>query len=432
LLAVTSVAGFVSTPFRLNPSLHRSSDHLRLFSSATDDITGTVKWYNAERGFGFIAVDDGGPDMYVHATGLEFDGPLIDGDRVRFVTEIDKRTKKPKAVGVVRTDERATSAAAEAPTPAEAQPVVKKEASSSKLEGGMSVQVEKNQRALLEAKLKNDQVTMARAAAAAEEARLAKEAEEARIAAEAEQARLAKEVEEKRLAEEAEKARLAKEAEEARIAAEAEQARLAKEAEEKRLAEEAEQARLAKEAEEARIAAEAEQARLAKEAEEKRLAEEAEKARLAKEAEEARIAAEQARLAKEAEEKRLAEEAEKARLAKEAEEARIAAEQARLAKEAEEKRLAEEAEKARLAEEARLAKEKEEADARALGYPNASIMKARTQHLIPSNNEILTAKYGAINDIEEKAFTILADLGMLELSLDPDDASIDDEDEDDV
>jgi len=370
-----------------------------MISSSTLEITSygfprfIVFRYNAQRGFGFIAVDDGGPDMYVHATGLEFDGPLIDGDRVRFVTEIDKRTKKPKAVGVVRADERATSAATEASTPAEAKPVVMKAASSSKLEEGMSVQVEKNQRALLEAKLKYDQVTKARAAAAAEEARLAKEAEEAHIAAE--QARLAKEAEEKRLAEEAEKARLAKEAEEARIAAE--------------------------------------QARLAKEAEEKRLAEEAEKARLAKEAEEARIAAEQARLAKEAEEKRLAEEAEKARLAKEAEEARIAAEaeKARLAKEAEEKRLAEEAEKARLAEEARLAKEKEEADARALGYPNASIMKARTQHLIPSNNEILTAKYGAINDIEEKAFTILADLGMLELSLDPDDASIDD-DEDDV
>eukprot|EP00804_Cyclotella_cryptica_P031296 CCRYP_011107-RC/>CCRYP_011107-RC protein AED:0.18 eAED:0.40 QI:311/0.33/0.25/1/0.33/0.25/4/0/403 len=393
LLAVTSVAGFVPTPFLLNPSLHRSFDLLRRFSAATDDITGTVKWYNAQRGFGFIAVDDGGPDMYVHATGLEFDGPLIDGDRVRFVTEIDRRTKKPKAVGVVRANKEPTSEATEVPTPAEANSVVMEEASSSKEEEKVSGQVEKNQRALLEAKLKNDQ--------------------EARIAAEAEQARIAKEAEEKQ---------------EARIAAEAEQARLAKEAEQKRLAEEAEKALLAKEAEEARIAAE--QARLAKEAEQKRLAEEAEKARLAKEAEDARIAAEQARLAKEAEEKRLAEEAEKARLAKEAEEARIAAEQARLAKEAEEKRLAEEAEKARLEEEARLAKE--EAEARARGYPNASIMKARTQHLIPRNNELLTAKYAAITDIEEKAFTILTDLGMLELSLDPDDASFDDEDDDDV
>ena len=52
--------------------------------------------YNVERGYGFIAVDDGGPDMYVHATGLETDRPLKDGDHVRFVTEIDRRTNKPK------------------------------------------------------------------------------------------------------------------------------------------------------------------------------------------------------------------------------------------------------------------------------------------------------------------------------------------------
>lgn len=52
--------------------------------------------YNIERGYGFIAVDDGGPDMYVHATGLETDRPLKDGDHVRFLTEIDRRTNKPK------------------------------------------------------------------------------------------------------------------------------------------------------------------------------------------------------------------------------------------------------------------------------------------------------------------------------------------------
>ncbi len=72
-----------------------------LFSTASD---GTVKWYNAERGFGFIEVVDGGPDMYVHATGLSCDGPLIEHERVRFATQMDSRTNKPKAINVVRND----------------------------------------------------------------------------------------------------------------------------------------------------------------------------------------------------------------------------------------------------------------------------------------------------------------------------------------
>jgi hypothetical protein len=74
--------------------------------------------------------------------------------------------------------------------------------------------------------------------------------------------------------------------------------------------------------------------------------------------------------------------------------------------------LAEEAEKARIAveeaEKARLAKEEE--DARSLGYTSAAVMKARNAHLIPSENEKLTAKYNAISDMGEKAFAILSDL----------------------
>ncbi len=48
--------------------------------------TGTVKWYNPQKGFGFIAPDDGGKDVFVHATALEVAGirGLDDGQQVSF------------------------------------------------------------------------------------------------------------------------------------------------------------------------------------------------------------------------------------------------------------------------------------------------------------------------------------------------------------
>ncbi|MBI1366808.1 MAG: cold-shock protein [Alphaproteobacteria bacterium] len=52
--------------------------------------TGKVKWYNSQKGYGFIAPDDGGKDVFVHATALEAAGirGLDDGQPVSFdVTE---------------------------------------------------------------------------------------------------------------------------------------------------------------------------------------------------------------------------------------------------------------------------------------------------------------------------------------------------------
>ena len=48
--------------------------------------TGTVKWYNTQKGFGFIAPDAGGKDVFVHATALESSGirGLNDGQQVSF------------------------------------------------------------------------------------------------------------------------------------------------------------------------------------------------------------------------------------------------------------------------------------------------------------------------------------------------------------
>jgi CspA family cold shock protein len=58
--------------------------------------TGTVKFYNDQKGFGFIQPDDGGKDVFVHATALERAGMrgLVEGQKVSFETEPDRRTGK--------------------------------------------------------------------------------------------------------------------------------------------------------------------------------------------------------------------------------------------------------------------------------------------------------------------------------------------------
>jgi len=62
--------------------------------------TGTVKFFNASKGFGFITPDQGGADVFVHVTAVERSGlsGLTDGMRISFETEPDKRGKGPKAV----------------------------------------------------------------------------------------------------------------------------------------------------------------------------------------------------------------------------------------------------------------------------------------------------------------------------------------------
>jgi CspA family cold shock protein len=57
---------------------------------------GTVKWFNAEKGYGFIAVD-GGSDLFVHYTGIDMEGyrSLEDGQRVEF--EVGQGPKGPQA-----------------------------------------------------------------------------------------------------------------------------------------------------------------------------------------------------------------------------------------------------------------------------------------------------------------------------------------------
>ena len=62
-------------------------------------INGTVKFFNAAKGFGFITPETGGQDVFVHATALEFAGisTLAEGAKVSFVLEDDRKGRGKKA-----------------------------------------------------------------------------------------------------------------------------------------------------------------------------------------------------------------------------------------------------------------------------------------------------------------------------------------------
>ncbi len=61
--------------------------------------TGTVKFYNSDRGYGFIQPNDGGKDVFVHATALEAAGMrgLVEGQEVNFEVTTDPRSGKTAA-----------------------------------------------------------------------------------------------------------------------------------------------------------------------------------------------------------------------------------------------------------------------------------------------------------------------------------------------
>ena len=66
----------------------------------SDRITGTVKWFNGSKGYGFIE-REGGPDVFVHFSAIQADGfkNLVEGQRVEF--EVEQGPKGPQAARVI-------------------------------------------------------------------------------------------------------------------------------------------------------------------------------------------------------------------------------------------------------------------------------------------------------------------------------------------
>ena len=66
----------------------------------SETITGTVKWFNADKGFGFITRDDGEKDVFVHHTAIQTEGfrTLDEGQRVEF--GVEQGPKGPSAINV--------------------------------------------------------------------------------------------------------------------------------------------------------------------------------------------------------------------------------------------------------------------------------------------------------------------------------------------
>ncbi len=67
-----------------------------------DRITGTVKFYNTTKGYGFVSPEDGSKDVFVHVSALESAGihGLNEGDKITFVLEDDRRGRGKQAAQI--------------------------------------------------------------------------------------------------------------------------------------------------------------------------------------------------------------------------------------------------------------------------------------------------------------------------------------------
>jgi CspA family cold shock protein len=67
-----------------------------------DRVTGTVKFFNVTKGYGFVQPDDGSKDVFIHVSALERSGihGLNEGDKITFVIEDDRRGRGKQAAEV--------------------------------------------------------------------------------------------------------------------------------------------------------------------------------------------------------------------------------------------------------------------------------------------------------------------------------------------
>jgi cold shock protein len=97
---VLSVDTSTATPTTPPRSSFRATTSSERSSGTSVEETGTVKWFNVDKGFGFIARDDGGKDVFVHISALAPSGltALNEGERVTF--DVAEGRKGPEAARV--------------------------------------------------------------------------------------------------------------------------------------------------------------------------------------------------------------------------------------------------------------------------------------------------------------------------------------------
>ena len=101
VMEVTDIReGEAPAPARRAPRPPSGGDHY--VSGGGQEIRGTVKWYNAQKGFGFVAPETGGKDVFVHATALERGGipSLSEGQSVRMQVVQGKKGPEASSVAV--------------------------------------------------------------------------------------------------------------------------------------------------------------------------------------------------------------------------------------------------------------------------------------------------------------------------------------------
>jgi cold shock protein len=79
-----------------------AANALGVFQKEAIMATGTVKFFNAQKGYGFIVQDAGGPDVFVHISAVERAGmrTLNEGQKISFDIEADRRSGKSAAVNL--------------------------------------------------------------------------------------------------------------------------------------------------------------------------------------------------------------------------------------------------------------------------------------------------------------------------------------------
>ena len=95
---IISVDGSTATPSRPRKSFRSPSDRQPLEASVQE--MGTVKWYNATKGFGFIVLDGGGKDIFVHASALERAGIMNLNEGQRVFVGVAEGRKGPEVVSI--------------------------------------------------------------------------------------------------------------------------------------------------------------------------------------------------------------------------------------------------------------------------------------------------------------------------------------------